>query len=87
MTQPDVKGLALLGILLSLYLLILLGWPRLRHWLCHHYQWQVGPYETWRRKADNVLMVGNRCPVCGELYCIRPSKTSYRHMMQGRKFY
>lgn len=77
----------ILAVLLPAYLILVLGWPKLRHWLVHRFDWPCGELVTWRRQPDNVLMVGNRCPWCGNICCIRPDKSSYRRMLLGRKWF
>ena len=48
---------------------------------------KTGHLVTWRRKADGVLMVGNKCPLCSKVLNIHPSRISYRHMLaRTRKF-
>jgi hypothetical protein len=79
--------ITLLLSLLAVYAALRFGWPRLRHRLCHRYNWPRGEFVTWRRRTDHVLMVAQRCPDCGKLMDIRPSRISYRHMMRGDKFY
>jgi hypothetical protein len=74
-----------LAIFGSAYYLLLVGWPKLRHWLIHHYQWRCGEHVTWRRKSDGVLMVATRCYYCGRVYNIQPDLSSYRRMMRNQK--
>jgi hypothetical protein len=59
--------------------------PAFIHWLGHKRNWPVGPCVTWRRKADGVLMVGHKCPMCGKLTAIGPDPGSYKRMLRNRK--
>ena len=69
------------------YLTLLFGWPRWRHRLIHRWGQPYGRPEIWRRPADQVQMVGFRCPECGKLTGIHPQAVSYRRMLRGERYY
>lgn len=86
--MPRWLGLLLCGLGVYLwYLVFVKGWPIFGHWLAHKLNWEIGEHITWRRAADNVLMVGRRCRICGKVTCIHPSRPSYRRMMRGQKWF
>lgn len=83
----DLWSLVVLMVGAPLLYYFIQGMGQALHWYAHKSASRIGKPVTWRRKTDNVIMVGWKCHICGKITCIEPAKTSYRHMMRGDKFY